>query len=152
MVKKYSCVQYIWILAIVVILLLVCQITTKPLIAQEGLANPSEASENLAGKKPPTPFPEPKLSVTHHSIQIDAKRLNYTATAGYIQLKDDIGKTSYFAAKYTMNHLRLDPSLWNNIILAYYDGGHQMYTHLPSLKKLKTDASAFVRRTLESGQ
>ncbi len=57
--------------------------------------------------------------------------------------------TSYFAAKYTVNHLGLDPSLRNNIVLAYYDSGHQIYSHLPSLKKLKSDALAFMKRTLE---
>ena len=32
------------------------------------------------------------LSITKHSIQIDGKPLNYTATAGTIQLKEDSGK------------------------------------------------------------
>ena len=53
--------------------------------------------------------------------------------------------TPYVAAKYAVNHLGLDPSLRNNITLAYYDAGHQMYTHLPSLKKLKADAALFFK-------
>jgi carboxypeptidase C (cathepsin A) len=60
--------------------------------------------------------------------------------------------TSYFATKYTVNHLNLDPNSRHNITLAYYEGGHQMYTHLPSLKKLTADASAFIRKTLESAK
>ncbi len=60
--------------------------------------------------------------------------------------------TSYFATKYTVNHLNLAPSARGNITLAYYDGGHQMYTHLPSLKKLGIDASAFIKRALESAK
>ncbi len=56
--------------------------------------------------------------------------------------------TSYFATKYTVNHLGLESSLRNNITLAYYDAGHQMYTHLPSLKKLSAEVAAFFRNAL----
>ena len=56
--------------------------------------------------------------------------------------------TSYFATKYTVNHLGLDPSLRNNITLAFYDAGHQMYTDMPSLKKLTADVAAFFKKAL----
>jgi carboxypeptidase C (cathepsin A) len=36
--------------------------------------------------------PEEKLSVTRHSIKIGGETLNYTATAGYLRLKDQTGK------------------------------------------------------------
>ena len=85
------------------------------------------------------------VAKTLQKAMSENKFLKVFIASGYYDLD-----TSYFAAKYTVNHLGLDRSLWNNIILAYYDAGHQMYTHLPSLKKLKTDASAFVKRTLES--
>jgi carboxypeptidase C (cathepsin A) len=66
------------------------------------------------------------------------KFLRIFIESGYYDLD-----TSYFATKYTVNHLGLDPSLRNNITLAYYDAGHQMYTHLPSLKKLTADVAKF---------
>ena len=66
------------------------------------------------------------------------KFLRIFMASGYYDLD-----TSYFATKYTVNHLGLDPSLRNNITLAYYDAGHQMYTHLPSLKKLTADVAKF---------
>ncbi|OQA47579.1 MAG: Serine carboxypeptidase [Chloroflexi bacterium ADurb.Bin325] len=53
--------------------------------------------------------------------------------------------TPYFASEYTVSHLGLDPSLWDNITLAYYEAGHMMYIHLPSLAQLKADLAAFVR-------
>ncbi len=53
--------------------------------------------------------------------------------------------TPYFATEYTVNHLGLDPSLWANITMAYYEAGHMMYIHLPSLVQLKADLAAFVR-------
>ncbi|MFH2104252.1 MAG: peptidase S10 [Chloroflexota bacterium] len=53
--------------------------------------------------------------------------------------------TPYFATEYTFNHLGLDPSLQKNISMAYYEAGHMMYIHLPSLKKLKNDLDMFIQ-------
>lgn len=33
-----------------------------------------------------------------------------------------------------------------NIEVAYYESGHMMYLHLPSLEKLKKDVKAFIER------
>ena len=51
--------------------------------------------------------------------------------------------TPFFAADYTFDHLQLDPSLRMNITKAYYESGHMMYIHQPSLKKLKDDVRGF---------
>jgi carboxypeptidase C (cathepsin A) len=56
--------------------------------------------------------------------------------------------TSYFATNYTVNHLGLDPSLRNNITLAFYDAGHQMYTDMRSLEKLTADVAVFFKKAL----
>ena len=53
--------------------------------------------------------------------------------------------TPYFATEYTFNHLRLDASLRGNVAMSYYEAGHMMYIHLPSLVKLKQDLVAFMR-------
>jgi carboxypeptidase C (cathepsin A) len=53
--------------------------------------------------------------------------------------------TPYFATEYTFNHLGLDPSLQQNISMGYYEAGHMMYIHLPSLAQLKADLADFVR-------
>ncbi|MEZ4768620.1 MAG: hypothetical protein R2844_09365 [Caldilineales bacterium] len=52
--------------------------------------------------------------------------------------------TPYFAAIYTLNHLGLDPSLRGNVTTSYYEAGHMMYAHRPSLLKLKTELARFV--------
>jgi carboxypeptidase C (cathepsin A) len=54
--------------------------------------------------------------------------------------------TPYFASVYTFNHLALDPALRSNIVLRYYEAGHMMYVHLPSLEKLKGDLVEFMRQ------
>jgi carboxypeptidase C (cathepsin A) len=56
--------------------------------------------------------------------------------------------TPYFATEYTFNHLSLDPSLQPNSSLGYYEAGHMMYIHEPSLAKLKQDLAAFIASAL----
>jgi len=53
--------------------------------------------------------------------------------------------TPHFATEYTFNHLGLDPGLRGNVAMAYYEAGHMMYIHLPSLARMKDDLAAFVR-------
>jgi carboxypeptidase C (cathepsin A) len=53
--------------------------------------------------------------------------------------------TPYFATEYTFHHLELDPTLRGNIAMGYYEGGHMMYIHEPSLAQLKKDLAGFVK-------
>ena len=56
----------------------------------------------------------------------------------------DLG-TPYSATEYTFDHLGLDESLRGNISMGYYEAGHMMYIHMPSLKALKKDLAKFIR-------
>lgn len=53
--------------------------------------------------------------------------------------------TPYFATEYTFNHLGLDASLRGNVTMTYYEGGHMMYIHVPSLAQLKAELAKFIR-------
>lgn len=53
--------------------------------------------------------------------------------------------TPYFATEHTFRHLGLDEALASNVSMAYYEAGHMMYVHPPSLARLKQDLGAFVR-------
>jgi carboxypeptidase C (cathepsin A) len=59
----------------------------------------------------------------------------------------DLG-TPYFATEYTFNHLGLNPSLRGNISMAYYEAGHMMYIHMPSLEAMKRDLRDFIKRAM----
>jgi carboxypeptidase C (cathepsin A) len=52
--------------------------------------------------------------------------------------------TPFFAADYTFDHLGLDASLRGHLSSAYYEAGHMMYVHAPSLAKLKQDIARFM--------
>ncbi|MGZ9223531.1 MAG: S10 family peptidase [Anaerolineales bacterium] len=59
----------------------------------------------------------------------------------------DLG-TPYFATEYTFNHLGLNKSLQKNVSMGYYEAGHMMYIHMPSLKKMKTDLVKFIKSAI----
>ena len=58
--------------------------------------------------------------------------------------------TPYFATKYTVEHMGLDPSIRDHITLTYYEAGHMMYIEKQSRVKLKADYDAFLDATLKS--
>jgi len=59
----------------------------------------------------------------------------------------DLG-TPYFATEYTFNHLGLDESARKNVMMGYYEAGHMMYIHMPSLRKLKSDLKKFIKSAM----
>jgi carboxypeptidase C (cathepsin A) len=50
---------------------------------------------------------------------------------------------------YSLDHLRLPPEQQKNIDLKFYEGGHMMYVHEPSMEKLRKDVEAFYENTLK---
>lgn len=52
--------------------------------------------------------------------------------------------TPYFATEYTFNHLGLDTSIQKNLSMGYFEAGHMMYIHIPSLEKLKHELAQFI--------
>jgi len=54
--------------------------------------------------------------------------------------------TPYFATEHTLAHLGIEEALRRNVEVSYFDAGHMMYVHGPSIKKLATDMRDFVDR------
>jgi carboxypeptidase C (cathepsin A) len=55
--------------------------------------------------------------------------------------------TVFYGVEYSLDHLGLTPAVRNNIIMKYYEAGHMMYTHQPSLEQFKKEVSEFIRST-----
>ncbi len=51
--------------------------------------------------------------------------------------------TPHFGMEYTADHLGLTRELRDNLRFGYYEGGHMMYVHEPSLAKLKKELVKF---------
>ena len=56
--------------------------------------------------------------------------------------------TPFLASEYTFTHLGLDPSLKDNITMAYYKAGHMMYIDQAELQKMKKDLDAYLDAVL----
>ncbi len=55
--------------------------------------------------------------------------------------------TVFYGVEHSINHLGLKPEIKDNIIMKYYEAGHMMYTHEPSLRQFKKDVAEFIRET-----
>jgi carboxypeptidase C (cathepsin A) len=53
--------------------------------------------------------------------------------------------TVFYGVEHSIDHLGLPPEIKDNIIMKYYEAGHMMYTHEPSLEQFKGDVAAFIR-------
>ncbi len=68
--------------------------------------------------------------------------LKVLVNAGYYDLA-----TPFYAAKYQVDHLAIPQSLQGNVSMAYYESGHMVYAHLPSLHKLHDNVAKFISQT-----
>jgi carboxypeptidase C (cathepsin A) len=66
-------------------------------------------------------------------------RMRVLVASGYYDLA-----TPHFAADYSLDHLGIPAELRGNIEVSYYEAGHMMYAHKPSLEKLADRLRRFV--------
>jgi len=83
------------------------------------------------------------VAETLRSAMTQNPSLHIFVGKGYFDLA-----TPFFAAEYTFDHLGLDPSLRSHVSGAYYEAGHMMYLHPPSLAKLKKDIAEFMQGSI----
>ena len=55
--------------------------------------------------------------------------------------------TPYFAGIFELRHLPIPASLRGNIEYRYYESGHMVYAHPPSLKALHDNVAEFIGKT-----
>ncbi|HEY2444891.1 MAG TPA: hypothetical protein VGI20_04060 [Rhizomicrobium sp.] len=68
--------------------------------------------------------------------------LKILVNGGYFDLA-----TPYYEGWYEMHHLQIPPKLQSNISYRYYDSGHMVYAHGPSVKELHDNVADFIRQT-----
>ena len=69
-------------------------------------------------------------------------KLKVQLEAGYFDLA-----TPFYAAVYAMKHLQIPRRLASNISYHFYKSGHMVYVHVPSLKRIHDNVSAFIHST-----
>lgn len=68
--------------------------------------------------------------------------LHLLVQQGYYDMATPIGAT-----RYDINHLDIPAEARERIHMDYYEAGHMMYLHEPSLKKYRDDLAEFIRET-----
>ena len=56
--------------------------------------------------------------------------------------------TVFYGVEHTLTHMNLSQEIQANIIMKYYESGHMMYIHEPSMEKFKTDLTDFIKMTI----
>ena len=67
-------------------------------------------------------------------------RMRVFVANGYYDLA-----TPHYGSDYTVSHLALAPELRENVSVSYYEAGHMMYIHRPSLERLAAELRNFVK-------
>ncbi|AZI44950.1 peptidase S10 (plasmid) [Deinococcus psychrotolerans] len=103
------------------------------------------AYEVLSGRTQPWSFKDfenrhVRVSDTLRSAMHQNPHLKVMVAAGYYDFA-----TPYWAMRHTFDHLQLNQQLRGNIREAYYEAGHMMYVHLPSLAQQHRDLSEFIQ-------
>lgn len=89
------------------------------------------------------------LSVTDElrSALIKNPHLKVHFASGYYDLA-----TPFAATVYTVDHLDIEPRLRANISLSFYESGHMMYHHRPSLIHLHEQIARFIRSACDASR
>jgi len=103
---------------------------------------------SFAHKPPGAPFPFPGAT----NVMLDlATAMKYNPTlkillnAGYFDLA-----TPFYEGVYEMQHLPIPPELQKNIEFQFYESGHMVYAHEPSLKAIHDNVAAFILKSYNS--
>jgi carboxypeptidase C (cathepsin A) len=83
------------------------------------------------------------VATTLRETMIKNPHLTVFVANGYFDLA-----TPFFATEYTFNHLGFHPNLLKRVKMDYYEAGHTMYIHYPSLVKLKEDLRRYYMNSL----
>jgi carboxypeptidase C (cathepsin A) len=97
-------------------------------------------SHKVAGSEFPQPMVDTGVDLAH-ALGYNPN-LRVLVLQGYFDLA-----TPFLATEYVLSHLPLSHELRSHIEIKYYEAGHMMYVHEPSLEKFKADVGKFIDET-----
>lgn len=108
--------------------------------------------EILTGKVQPWKFGSftgrsPDASDTLRQTMNADRFLKLFVACGYYDLA-----TPPASVAYSIEHMRLTPELQKNITFGFYEGGHMMYIHGPSWKRLHSDLEKFYESAVKTDE
>ncbi|NIV18934.1 MAG: carboxypeptidase [Woeseiaceae bacterium] len=103
-----------------------------------GLWQSWDWSHRAPGQGFKSPFANTSIDLMHAMKQNPSMRVLWQQ--GYYDLA-----TPHMATEYYIEHMDLPDELRDNMVLEYYEAGHMMYVHEPSMVKFKEDLARFIR-------
>lgn len=88
----------------------------------------------------PVPVANTGVDLAHAMIR--NPKMKVLVQQGYFDLACPYGTVEYF-----VDHLNVPADVRRNVAIEYYEAGHMMYVHPPSMAKFKKDLAAFVDAT-----
>ena len=82
----------------------------------------------------------PNVAETLRQAMADNVHLRVFCCNGYYD-----GATPYFGTEYTFAQMGFNGEFKDRVTMGFYEAGHMMYIHRPSLAKLKKDLAEFIR-------
>jgi carboxypeptidase C (cathepsin A) len=113
----------------------------RPYVVSAGLWREWDSSHEQPDSEFRSPVADTGIDLAHAIIRNpDMKVL---VQQGYFDLA-----TPYRATEYFIDQLPLPDALRGNVEIRYYEAGHMMYVHPPSLAAFKQDLAAFIKTNL----
>jgi len=101
-----------------------------------------DRSHDGPGNEYPSPVADTGVDLAHAIIRNPDMRV--LVQQGYFDLATPVRATEYF-----IDQMPLPDALRGNVRIEYYEAGHMMYVHPPSLEKYRRDLAAFIDAALQ---
>lgn len=103
--------------------------------------------EILTGRVQPWPLSQDKylnVAETLRDAMTKNPKMKVWISNGYYDMA-----TPYFATRNTVDHMFLKKEIKANITMTYYEAGHMMYIHMPSLRQFRKDFEMFMESAIK---
>lgn len=111
--------------------------TDQKYVTSAALWNKWDETHQIPGKFK-VAFANTGVDLAHAMIMNPEMRV--LVMQGYFDLATPYGATNYF-----LDHMNISEKLQKNIEIEYYQAGHMMYLHKPSMSKFKDDLGGFIK-------